>query len=112
MAGSQGSGQLIDCGVAPMTTTWPRGGCAVVPPGSGRSVPAAAVLSAARCPAEASSAAGADCGATGLARSSMHVSICATMRRSISRCADSRFPAMASISSVQRQMLAASKDAL
>lgn len=33
------------------------------------------------------------------ARSSMHVSICATMRRSISRCALSRLAAIASISS-------------
>ena len=33
------------------------------------------------------------------ARSSKHVSICATIRRSISRCALSRFAAMASISS-------------
>ena len=30
----------------------------------------------------------------------MHVSICATMRRSISLCADSRLAAMASISSM------------
>ena len=100
---------LVGC--TPMTTTWPRDGCAAMPPGSGRSDPGAAVPSAAGCPAEASSAAGADCGATGLARSSMHVSICATMRRSISRCADSRFPAIASISSVQRQVVAASIDA-
>ena len=37
--------------------------------------------------------------APGAARSSMQVSICATILRSISRCADSRLPAMASISS-------------
>lgn len=115
-AGSNASGRLV----APITTTCPRcSACCCCccrswppPPGSSPPPPAAAAAAAAAASSPAAAAAGdtapTAAAAAGAARSSMHVSICATMRCSIWRCAVSRFGAMASISSMKMMLGATS----